>query len=65
MIVTYIICQKRVEESLSWKTLGVNRARQVLKEGSRIYGDSCDLVKEEVAVKEELVVKEELGKDSI
>ena len=65
MIVTFFICQKRVEESLSWKTLGVNRARQVFKEGSRIYGDSCDLVKEEVAVKEELVVKEELGKASI
>ena len=29
MIVTYFICQKRVEESLSWQTLGVNRARQV------------------------------------
>ena len=31
MIVTYFICQKRVEESLSWQTLGINRARQVSK----------------------------------
>ena len=31
MIVIYLICQKRVEESLSWQTLGVNRARQVFK----------------------------------
>ena len=57
MIVTYFICQKRVEESLSWQTLGVNRARQVFKDGRRIFGDSCDLVKEQV------VVKEEPGKD--
>ena len=31
MIVTYFICQKRVEESLSWQMLGVNRAPQVFK----------------------------------
>ena len=31
MIVTYFICQKCVEGSLSWQTLGVNRARQVFK----------------------------------
>ena len=30
-IVNSFICQKRVEESLSWQTLGVNRARQVFK----------------------------------
>ena len=31
MIVTYFICQKRVEESISWQMLGVNRAPQVFK----------------------------------
>ena len=31
MIVIYLICQKPVEESLSWQTLVVNRARQVFK----------------------------------
>ena len=54
----FSISQKQEEGNISWKTIGVNRTRQVFKNRCPLFWDSCDLEKDRMDI------KEVVGKDS-